>query len=116
MPSPKISLGMTGNVFSRMMHFQKAGDIEKGHTHNFDHLTLLAKGKILIRVNQEETEYVAPRMIWISASEVHELKALEDDTVAFCIHAVRDGDEIVDASMVPNGVDINKVAASMLCQ
>jgi hypothetical protein len=38
---------------------------------------------------------------------VHELVALEDNTVAYCIHALRDGngvDDIVSPDMVPSGV------------
>jgi quercetin dioxygenase-like cupin family protein len=45
-------------------------------------------------------------MIYIKAGKVHELVALEDETVAYCIHALRDKDnnEILDPSMVPAGV------------
>jgi quercetin dioxygenase-like cupin family protein len=88
------------------MHFEKAGDTEIGHTHQFDHLTLLAKGKIRVTVEGVASEFTAPQMIWIHKDKVHELVALVDNTVAYCIHALRDknDNEIIDPSMIPAGV------------
>lgn len=46
-------------------------------------------------------------MIYIHADKMHELVVLEDDTVAYCIHALhskKTGD-ILDPSMIPNGVN-----------
>jgi quercetin dioxygenase-like cupin family protein len=89
------------------MHFEKAGDVEVGHTHQFDHLTLLAKGKLKVTVEGVSSEFTAPQMIWIHKDKVHELVALTDNTVAYCIHALRDknNNEILDPSMIPAGVD-----------
>lgn len=105
---PKVQLGCVANLFSRMMHFEKAGDTELGHTHPFDHLTLLASGSVKVTVDNNETVFKAPHMIYIHKDKVHKLEALEDNTVAYCIHALRDGngvDDIVDPKMIPNGVD-----------
>jgi quercetin dioxygenase-like cupin family protein len=90
-----------------MMHFEKAGDTEIGHTHQFDHLTLLAKGKLKVTVEGTASEFTAPHMIYIHKDKRHELQALTDDTVAYCIHALRDKDtgDILDPSMIPAGVD-----------
>ena len=97
------------------MHFRKAGDIEYGHTHQFDHLTLLAKGRLQVTVEGKTTEFTAPHMLYIRADKNHELVALTDDTVAYCIHALRthEGD-IIDPSMVPEGVDIRSMAAMVV--
>lgn len=99
-----------------MMRFQKAGDIEIGHTHQFDHLTLLAKGKLKVTVEGVASEFAAPHMIYIHKDKVHELKALTDETVAYCIHALRDKDsgEILDPSMIPAGVDPLSIA-QLIC-
>ena len=108
MAHPEINLGCVANLFSRQMHFVKAGDIEQGHTHPFDHLTLLATGSVKLTVEGIETVFKAPHMIYIHKDKVHKLEALEDNTVAFCIHALRDGngvDDILDPAMIPNGVD-----------
>lgn len=107
MSQPEVKLGCVANLFSRMMYFRKAGDIEIGHTHQFDHLTLLAKGKLRVTVEGVTTDFTAPHMIYIKADKVHELVALTDETVAYCIHALRDkeNNEILDPSMIPAGVD-----------
>ena len=104
---PHIQLGKVANLFSRQMHFRKAGDIEHGHKHQFDHLTLLAAGSLRVTVDGKTTEFKAPHMIYIHKDKQHELVALEDDTVAYCIHALRDKDDgdILDPSMIPAGVD-----------
>jgi hypothetical protein len=104
---PEASIGLVSNLWSKMMHFKKAGDTEQGHAHVFDHLTLLAKGAMKVIVNGVASDFKAPHMIFIKKDAVHELIALEDDTVAYCIHALRNGegvDDIIDPTMVPDGV------------
>jgi quercetin dioxygenase-like cupin family protein len=103
---PDISIGCVANLYSRMMRFKKAGEVEVGHTHQFDHLTLLAKGRLKVTVDGVSTEFTAPHMIYIHKDKVHELVALVDDTVAYCIHALRDkeNNDILDPSMIPAGV------------
>ena len=113
---PEIKIGCVANLYSRMMHFAKAGDIEVGHTHQFDHLTLLAKGKLKVTVEGIATEFTAPHMIYIHKDKVHELEALTDQTVAYCIHALRDKEtnEILDPSMIPAGVSAMSCAAPVV--
>lgn len=108
MSYPRIKIGCVANLYSRMMHFKCAGDIEYGHTHQFDHLTLLANGSLKIVVEGIATEFKAPHMIYIHKDKKHELVALENNTVAYCIHALRNGnkvDDIIDPSMIPDGVN-----------
>jgi quercetin dioxygenase-like cupin family protein len=109
----EIKIGCVANLFSRMMHFRKAGDIEVGHKHQFDHLTLLAKGKLKVTVEGVVTDFTAPNMIYIHKDKIHELEALTDETVAYCIHALRDKEtnDILDPSMIPNGVLPISIAA-----
>jgi quercetin dioxygenase-like cupin family protein len=115
MSQPEISIGCVANLFSRMMHFKSAGDIEHGHTHQFDHLTLLAKGRLMVVVDGAAAEFAAPNMIYIRADKNHELVALEDGTVAYCIHALRDKktEDILDPAMIPHGVRADQVAATI---
>lgn len=108
MNEPVVHIGCVANLYSRMMHFKKSGDKEQGHTHAFDHLTLLAKGKLRVVVEGVSTDFTAPNMIYIKADKIHELEALSDETVAYCIHALRDNNEtgdILDPSMIPEGVN-----------
>lgn len=116
MSTPVVHIGCVANLYSRMMHFEKAGDIEIGHTHQFDHLTLLAKGKLKVTVEGVTTEFTAPHMIYIHKDKIHELEALNDGTVAYCIHALRgkETNEILDPSMIPDGVPIVDIAASVV--
>lgn len=113
MTQPVVHIGCVANLYSRMMHFKSIGDKEIGHTHAFDHLTLLAKGKLKVTVEGTTTEFTAPTMIYIKADKVHELESLTPDTVAYCIHALRADNEtgdILDPSMIPEGVNPLSVA------
>lgn len=115
--APYVQIGCVSNLFSRMMHFKKSGDKELGHAHAFDHLTLLTSGSLQVTVENKTTIFNAPHMIFIKAHKVHELVALNDNTVAFCIHALRDGDrveDILDPDSIPNGIDMNQYI-SKLC-
>lgn len=117
MGKPQIRLGCVANLFSRMMYFKHAGDTEIGHTHQFDHLTLLAKGKLKVTVEGSTSEFIAPHMIYIHKDKIHELVALEPDTVAYCIHALRTDNEtgdIIDPSMIPVGIDPMSMAAPLV--
>lgn len=119
MSEPIVELGCVANLFSRMMYFKNAGDVEQGHTHAFDHLTLLAKGSLSVVVEGKTTEFTAPHMIYIKADKKHELTALTDETVAYCIHALRDAanpDVILDPSMIPEGVNaVTSGLAASVC-
>lgn len=118
MDNPYVQIGCVANLFSRQMHFKNAGDLEHGHTHPFDHLTLLASGSLRVIVNGKTTDFKAPHMIYIKAEHEHELVALEDNTVAFCIHALRKGngvDDIIDPASVPNGVSPQTYADPVVC-
>lgn len=107
MSFPAHSISCVANLFAKQMHFAKAGDKEDGHKHEFDHLTLLASGSVRLTVEGKSTDFKAPHMIYIRADKNHEIVALEDNTVAYCIHALRDGngvDDIIDPASVPAGV------------
>lgn len=90
------------------MHFVKAGDRNEGHVHNFDHITLLSKGSVEVDVEGQKTTFTAPHMIYIAKGKRHFLTALEDGTIASCLHALRTGEreeDVLDPSMVPAGVE-----------
>jgi quercetin dioxygenase-like cupin family protein len=103
MSQPEIRMGYVADVWVRQMHFLNAGDVEMGHTHDFDHTTLLASGALSVKVDGVVTEFKAPHMILIKAEYEHELTALEPNTVAYCVHAVRNtgGGDLVSPDMVP---------------
>jgi quercetin dioxygenase-like cupin family protein len=100
---PEISINSGGNIFIRRMYFSKAGMVEQGHSHTYDHVTFLERGKLGIRVAGRESIYTGPIMLKIVAGEEHLLVALEDDTAAYCIHALKDveNEEILDFNATP---------------
>jgi quercetin dioxygenase-like cupin family protein len=104
MAQPEVNIGTVANVFVRQMHFVAVGDQEVGHAHPFNHLTLLAKGSLAVRIGDKETVFTAPNMIYIEADVQHELTAVSENTVAYCVHALREqtGD-IIDPTSVPKG-------------
>jgi hypothetical protein len=99
MNKPEIKIMAVSNVFSRLMHFKKAGDIEQGHLHTYDHATLVSSGSVKVDIlsnsltTENSREFVAPAMVFISKDKLHRLTALEDNTVCACIHALRTIDE-----------------------
>jgi quercetin dioxygenase-like cupin family protein len=99
---PDVQLACVGNVFTRMMVFANAGDIEQGHAHPFDHATLLASGAIRLTVEGCARDFKAPILIYIPKDKKHELKALEANTVVACIHALRDE----AGTILPENVDL----------
>ena len=103
MQGPAVTISCVSNVFIKQMHFQFAGDREEGHAHLFDHLTLLASGRLKLTALGKETEFKAPHHIFIKAGVVHELEALEDNTVVHCIHGIREKgcEDIVDPASLP---------------
>jgi len=103
-PSEKVSL--VANTWIKQMHFRKAGDRNCGHKHTFDHQTLLAKGRFRVRVEDRLAEFAAPTIVFVAAGKEHLIEALEDDSVAYCIHAVRNGtkvEDIMNPDDIPEG-------------
>lgn len=108
MSYPETKLACVSNLWLRQMHFTKAGDQNEGHVHNFDHMTLLAKGSVVVDVEGQRSEFTAPHMILITKGKRHFLIAKEDDTIAYCVHALRTGEreeDILDPSMIPEGIN-----------
>ena len=100
---PSVQIGCASNIYIRMMTFHRAGDVEQGHSHNFNHISFLSKGKVKIKVEGIEKTFESPHMIMIAKEKVHEITALEDDTILCCIHAIRNVDDtdILDADQIP---------------
>lgn len=102
---PEIQLSCVSNMYVRMMHFKHSGDTEHGHSHPFDHMTLLAEGRLRVTVDGASRDFDAPKILFIAKNKEHELVALQDHTVAFCVHAIRDGERVEDI-IDPEGVVI----------
>ena len=96
MSDPKIKMMAVSNVYSRLMHFANKGDVELGHRHTYDHGTLVSTGSLLVEMLDDQGAvlsskiFVAPTFVFVDKNRFHRLTALEDNTVAVCIHALRD--------------------------
>jgi quercetin dioxygenase-like cupin family protein len=86
------------NVFVKMFSLYSAGDKINGHAHTFDHITLLAKGTVLMRAKGQQHEHAAPKLIVTPKGIEHEFEAVTPDCLLCCIHAVRDGDDVDDVA------------------
>ena len=108
MALPENKFTCVSNIWLRQMYFKKAGDANEGHEHNYDHISLLAHGSVRVHVEDKTSDFTAPQMIYIKQGKSHFIEALEDGTVAYCVHALRDKDtaDIIDPSQVPLGIDV----------
>lgn len=93
----------SGNIFIRSNRLEKAGDKTDGHTHNFDHTTIVFTGGIRITAKLPNGEQVvreatAPAHFLIRADVHHEIVALQDGTQYWCVYSHRNhqGDVVQD--------------------
>ncbi|MES1989220.1 MAG: hypothetical protein V4440_14545 [Pseudomonadota bacterium] len=94
-----ISHHFSDGLYAKEM-FLPAGYTALSHSHVYSHLSILAKGKVMVVANSVESTYTAPVCINIAAHIHHEITALEDASW-FCIHAT-------------NETDINKVDETLI--
>ncbi len=87
-------LGYFGNIWVRQNLLEKIGDTNGGgHKHKFDHVSLLTQGKVKVEIDgHPPKEFTAPTFIVIRKEHNHKFTALEDNTIWYCIFALRDLD------------------------
>ena len=78
-------------VYAKQMYLPKGGKAES-HKHVYNHLSILASGKVIVEVDGLKTSYTAPTCIEIKAGETHAIYAI-DDSMFFCVHATNEKDE-----------------------
>lgn len=100
MSHPDIQIMACSNVYIRMMHFNNIGDIEVGHSHTYDHATVLSSGSVKYEVLDgfagnvvSEKIFTAPDMIFVEKDKFHRITAMQNNTVCSCTHALRSVDE-----------------------
>jgi hypothetical protein len=87
-------MGYFGSIWVRQNWLEKAGeDNGGGHTHHFDHVTLLARGSVRVEVEgYPPKDFHAPTFVVIKKEHKHKFTALEADTLYYCVFALRDVD------------------------
>jgi len=93
--SNMVQMGVFGNIWVHGHHLVKAGDVNPGHKHNYDHVTMLAQGSVKCEVeddagNIEVRDFHAPTFIVIDKDRRHQLTALVDNVYFYCVFALRD--------------------------
>ena len=92
-PLQGAELGYFGNIWVRQNLLAKAGTETIGHKHLFDHVSLLSQGRVRVHVEgYEPKEFSAPTFIVIRKEHNHKFTALEDNTIWYCVFAIRDLD------------------------
>ena len=91
---PVTDLKIVDNVFVKLHKFLNTGDTHDGHSHTFDHITLLATGSVLMKHDNGEQVYKAPHLIVTPKGITHQFTALEPNTMFCCIHAIREKNDI----------------------
>lgn len=87
---------VSGNVFIRpAMQRVSAGYRVDGHTHNFDHTTIVFSGAVHVRAQLPdnsivERDFVAPAHFLVKADVKHEITATQDNTTCWCVYSHRD--------------------------
>jgi len=90
----EIDLGTMHNfsdgLYAKQMFIPK-GYVVGQHAHKYSHLSILAKGKVVVKTDNGEDNYEAPACLEIKEGVHHAIEALED-SVWFCIHATNETD------------------------
>ena len=77
-------------LYAKEMHIPK-GYVAGSHAHNYSHLSILSKGKVVVKTDEFIKEFTAPACIEIKAGIYHMIEALED-AAWFCVHATDETD------------------------
>lgn len=104
----EVDLGIqhhfSSGVYAKQMLLPK-GYFAVSHAHKYDHLSVLASGKVIVTTDDSEHTYIAPACITIEKHKNHSVTALED-AVWFCIHATEETDasKVDDVLIMKEGV------------
>lgn len=92
----------SNNLYAKEITLDKDSIVVQ-HKHKFDHLSILAKGKVIVLFEDDAVEYIAPACINIVKDVDHAIKALED-SVWYCVHATDETDATkVDEVLIKEG-------------
>lgn len=77
------------------MVMEKANDAIPQHSHAYDHHTLIARGSVRVWADDKHIgDYGEREAVFVRAGCKHLFAALQDNTVAYCIHNTHGGDAV----------------------
>jgi quercetin dioxygenase-like cupin family protein len=89
----------SGREYAKRINIPAGYYIEQ-HIHNYDHISILAKGVVFLTVGDSIQELHGPTEVVIVAGKVHRIDAITD-SVWYCIHATEETDsQKVDATLI----------------
>jgi len=94
---PTIYSTDCGNLYFHQMHFTQRGQCIPTAAHAYGRVLRLLRGRLRVSADGVETEVGDNEFFDVPAGVAHGLKALEDDTLAQCVHVMR----FPDGSVVP---------------
>jgi len=96
---PQIEHHFSDGLYAKRMVIPKGFEAGQ-HAHKYSHLSILAKGRVLVKTDAAQKEYTAPACIEIKSGVNHTIQALED-AEWFCIHATDETDaEKIDQILI----------------
>ncbi len=94
-----ISHFFSGREYAKQMTLP-AGYQAGTHSHNYDHLSILAIGTVSVELDGASTDHTGPTCIVIKAGQEHRITA-HTDSVWFCVHATDETDpDKVDSVLI----------------
>lgn len=85
----------SGNIFLRRVQLRRAGDKVHGHMHAFDHTTFVVRGRVHVDATCDKgcrpksQDFEAGQHFLVRKDWRHEITALTDDVLFFCIYSHR---------------------------
>lgn len=112
--------GIIGNIWIAKNILPTKGMSVDQHAHEHDHASLLVSGKALVQVGDNEPMlFEAPTFIMVRANRFHKFTAAEDNTVWYCIFALREYDglpietSVAESNVPPADILANSIMGDM---
>ena len=86
---------ISGNIFIRPNYLDEIGDRVDGHTHNFDHTTIIFQGAVHVKATLpdgtiQEGDFTSPAHFLVKANVEHEITATTPNTIFWCVYSHQD--------------------------
>jgi quercetin dioxygenase-like cupin family protein len=87
---PQIQHHFSDRLYAKRMVIPKGYEAGQ-HSHKYSHLSILAKGRVVVKTDTSCDEYEAPACIEIKSGVAHTIQAI-DDSEWYCVHATDETD------------------------
>jgi len=91
----------SGGIYAKEITLTEPGQGMHQHAHNYDHLSILTQGQVVLEVDGEKTLHTAPAVLNIPAGRRHKILPVQLPVKWFCIHRTDVTDETcVDDNLI----------------